>query len=107
MKVKPFGKLQSGEQAHLYTIRCGKMEAAVTDFGATLVSLWVPDKEGNLADVVLGFEDAGSYQRCDEFLGATVGRNANRIAMASFRLGENIYNLEPNNNGNNLHSTLR
>lgn len=104
MTVKPFGKLQSGEQAHLYTIRCGKMEAAVTDFGATLVSLWVPDKEGNLADVVLGFEDAGSYQRCDEFLGATVGRNANRIAMASFRLGENIYNLEPNNNGNNLHS---
>lgn len=104
MTVKPFGKLKGGEQAHLYTIRCGDMEAAITDFGATLVSLWVPDKEGNIADVVLGFDDAGSYQNCDEFLGATVGRNANRIAKASFRLSENIYKLEPNNNGNNLHS---
>lgn len=104
MTVKPFGKLNNGEQAYLYTIRSGNMEAAITDFGATLVSLWVPDKEGNLADVVLGFDNAGSYQTCSEFLGATVGRNANRIAKASFQLGEKSYKLESNNNGNNLHS---
>ena len=104
MTVKSFGVLPCGQQAHLYTIRCGKMEASVTDFGATLVNLWVPDKEGNLADVVLGFDDAAAYNACDEFLGATVGRNANRIANASFQLGETAYKLEPNNNGNNLHS---
>ena len=52
-----FGKLPSGEDTHLYTISCGGLSAAVTDFGATLVSLMVPDKNGNLADVVLGFDD--------------------------------------------------
>ena len=104
MTVKPFGVLSDGRKANLYTIRCGQMEAAVTDFGATLVSLWVPDQNGNLADVVLGFDNAGFYQTCDGFLGATVGRNANRISGASFCLGETVYELEPNNNGNNLHS---
>ena len=57
MTKKAFGVLPSGEQAYLYTIRCGQMEAAITDFGATLVSLIVPDKAGNLADVVLGFDE--------------------------------------------------
>ena len=104
MMKKPFGAVPGGAQAQLYTIRCGKMEAAITDFGATLVSLMVPDKDGNLADVVLGFEDAASYITCGEFFGATVGRNANRIAGASFRLGEKSYRLEANNHGNNLHS---
>lgn len=104
MTVKPFGVLSGGEQAHLYTIAWGEMEACITDFGATLVRLMVPDRAGNTADVVLGFDDAGAYQTCDEFLGATVGRNANRIAKASFRLGETTYELEANNNGNNLHS---
>lgn len=104
MMMKPFGVLPSGEQTHLYIIRCEKMEAAITDFGATLVSLMVPDQAGNLADVVLGFDNAADYRACDGFLGATVGRNANRIAGASFQLGEKTYELEPNNNGNNLHS---
>ena len=104
MSVRPLGVLSSGEQAYLYTIRCGELEASVTNFGATLVRLLVPDRAGNTADVVLGFENAGAYENCDEFLGATVGRNANRIAKASFRLGDTTYKLEPNNNGNNLHS---
>lgn len=104
MTVKPFGVIQSGEQAQLYTIRCGELEASITDFGATLVSLLVPDKAGCVADVVLGFDNAASYQACDEFLGATVGRNANRIAGASFSLNDATYVLEANNNGNNLHS---
>lgn len=104
MTVKPFGLLASGEQAHLYAIRCGELEAAITDFGATLVSLWVPDRQGNRADVVLGFESANAYAASDAFLGATVGRNANRIGSASFTLNGKEYFLEKNNNGNNLHS---
>ena len=104
MTKKAFGVLPSGEQAYLYTIRCGQMEAAITDFGATLVSLIVPDKAGNLADVVLGFDDVTAYAASTAFFGATVGRNANRIAGAAFSLGESTYTLEANNNGNNLHS---
>lgn len=104
MTVKPFGQLPDGKQAHLYCIRYGDLEAAVTDFGATLVSLLVPDKEERLADVVLGFDNAADYAASTAFLGATVGRNANRIAGGSFVLNGKTYTLEQNNNDNNLHS---
>lgn len=101
---KNFGILPSGEQATLYTISCGGVTAQVTDYGATLVSLLVPDKEGTLADVVLGYDDCGGYAAGDACLGATVGRNANRIAGAAFSLGKKVIHLTPNENGNNLHS---
>jgi len=104
MTKKPFGVLPTGEQAYVYTIRCGGLEAAVTDYGANLVSLLVPDKDGNLADVVLGFDDAPAYASCTTYLGATVGRNANRIGKAQFALNGKTYTLEGNDNGNNLHS---
>ena len=103
MSMKPFGVLPSGEQAHLYTIRCGSMEAAVTDFGAILVNLMVPDKDGKLEDVVLGFDGAPEYAACTTYLGATVGRNSNRIGKAQFTLNGKTYQLEGNDNGNNLH----
>ena len=51
---RSFGTLPSGEEASLYTISCGQVTASITDYGATLVSLLVPDPRGNLADVVLG-----------------------------------------------------
>ena len=104
MTKKPFGVLPSGEQAYVYTIRCGQMEARVSDYGAVLVSLMVPDKEGNLADVILGFDDANGYAACTSFQGATVGRNANRIGKAQFTLNGKTYNLDVNDNSNNLHS---
>lgn len=104
MTIKSFGQLSDGRQAHLYHIRCGNLEAAITDFGATLVSLLVPDRQGICADVVLGFDNAADYAASSAFLGATVGRNANRIAGASFALKGKSYHLEQNNNGNNLHS---
>lgn len=104
MTVKSFGQLPDGTQAHLYSIRCGSLEASITDFGATLVTLLVPDRLGNLADVVLGFDNAADYAASSAFLGATVGRNANRIAGGFFSLNGKTYTLEQNNNGNNLHS---
>ena len=104
MLVKSFGQLPDGRQACLYTIRFGNLEAAVTDFGATLVSLLVPDKEGHLADVVLGFDSAAGYAAYRAFMGATIGRNANRIAGGSFSLNGKTYALETNNKGINLHS---
>ena len=102
---KPFGVLPGGEQASVYTITCGNMRADITDFGATLVRLFVPDQNGNVADVVLGFDDAASYIKSTTYFGATVGRNANRVGGASFMLGNKKVQLERNDNGvNNLHS---
>ena len=100
-----FGTLPYGETAALYTISCGGLTAAVTDYGASLVSLLVPDAAGNLADVVLGYDDANGYRTANgAALGATVGRNANRMRGASFALNDNIWNLSANEGENNLHS---
>ena len=102
---KPFGVLPDGRQATLYTIKNNALTATPTDFGATLVSLWVPDKNGTLADVVLGYDEPAGYEGpAGTFFGATVGRSANRIAGASFELAGRTVNLTPNENTNNLHS---
>ena len=102
---KTFGCLSSGEEAFLYTISCGKLTATVTDFGAHLVSLLVPNRDGTVDDVVLGFDNAESYRTANGgFLGATVGRNANRIGGSSFMLGDTRVRLKPNEGPNNLHS---
>ena len=84
---KEFGRLASGEMASLYTISCGKITAEISDYGATLVRLYVPDRAGNMADVVLGFDDPNQYTASGTFFGAVVGRNANRVKNASFVLG--------------------
>ena len=99
-----FGVLPSGEAASLYTISCGNITAKITDFGATLVSLFVPDCNGASTDVVLGYEDVNAYATLGGHLGATVGRNANRIGLAKFPLNGKIYQLGVNNFKNNLHS---
>ena len=100
-----FGHLATGEQAFLYTISCGGLTATVSDFGAHLVSLLVPNRDGAVEDVVLGFDDAEGYRNANGgFLGAIVGRNANRIAGSSFMLGDTRVRLTPNEGPNNLHS---
>ena len=104
MKEK-FGILPTGEEAHLYTISCGGLTAAVSDYGATLVKLLVPDRNGVLADVVLGYDDCNGYRTANgAFLGATVGRNANRLKNACFVLNNKTWTLTPNDGNNNLHS---
>lgn len=104
MMKRSFGILPSGEETTLYTISCGDLSATVTDYGATLVSLFVPDHNGNLADVVLGCDDANDYTVGTAFLGATVGRNANRVKGAAFSLNGKTVHLNPNEGSNNLHS---
>lgn len=102
---KSFGVLPSGEEAFLYTISCGKLTAAVTDYGAALVSLLVPGRDGSLADVVLGYDDCNGYRMANgACLGATVGRNANRLQGAAFERNGKTYRLIPNEGRNNLHS---
>ena len=90
-----FGFLPSGEETFLYTISCGGMTAAVSDYGATLVRLLVPDSRGKAEDVVLGYDDCNGYRLGTCFLGAIVGRSANRIAGAGFELNGKKYFLTP------------
>lgn len=80
------------------------MRAQITDFGASLVSLCVKDKDGNMQDVVLGYGEVAPYQSQTCYFGATVGRNCNRIADARFAIDGTEYTLEANDNENNLHS---
>ncbi|CUX41604.1 aldose epimerase family protein [Clostridium sp. C105KSO13] len=102
---RDFGKLKDGRNTTLYIIGNSKgMKLAVTDYGASLVSLLVPDREENPVDVVLGYDNAGGYEKGSASFGATVGRNANRIGEASFEINGVHYSLEKNENGNNLHS---
>ena len=104
MVKKPFGILPGGEQATLYTISAGGLTAQISDFGATLVGLYVPDSRGVAEDIVLGFDDANGYRNSTTYFGATVGRNANRIRDARFTLRGNPVQLPANDNGNNHHS---
>lgn len=99
-----FGVLPNGTTAYLYTITSGQIKAVFTDLGATLVKLFVPDKNGKLSDVVLGYDDPNQYCASGTFFGAVVGRNANRISRGVFTLNGRQYQLDQNNGRNNLHS---
>lgn len=96
---RAFGKLPDTREATLYTISQGSLSAQITDLGATLVSLFVDG-----VDVVLGYDDAAGYVNNEGFLGAVVGRNANRIQGSAFPLNGETVQLTPNEGGNNLHS---
>lgn len=101
---KSFGILPSGEEAWLYTIHNDKMQAQLTDFGATLVRLYVPDSNGNRDDVVLGFADCNDYRTSPTYCGAIVGRNANRVQDSRFILNNKIIQLDANEGSNCNHS---
>lgn len=105
MDISEFGKIDSGELAHIYSI-CNKNGAklSVTDLGATIVGLEVPDKDGNMRDVILGYDNAKEYQSHTFYFGACIGRNANRINKAVVELNNKNVSLEVNDNDNNLHS---
>lgn len=97
--VKSFGQLQDGTEIHLYTLRNSSgFRADITDYGATIVNLLVPDRHGELADVALGFDNIADYQTRSPFFGATVGRYANRIGPHGFKLDGTTY-TPPLNSG--------
>lgn len=97
-----------GQNATLYTLENSKgMKAEVTDFGAILVNLFVPDANGNVDDVVLGYEDLTGYLKNGSFFGATIGPNANRIADAKFTIDGVEYQVDVNDGPNNLHSHIQ
>ncbi len=102
--VSSFGVTSKGVETSLYTLKNQNgMVAAVSDFGATLVQIQVPDKDGKVQDVVLGYDDVKGYEAGTLYFGATVGRVANRIGKASFELNGKTYQLTQNDNQNSLH----
>ena len=97
-----------GKPVKLYTLRnSGGMTAKVTNYGAILTELWAPDRHGEMADVVLGFEELGPYVAGHPFFGATAGRYANRIARGKFQLSGRQYTLATNNGENHLHGGVK
>jgi len=99
-----FGIMPNGEKSLIFTlVNQQGLKAKITNYGAKLVSLEVPDKNGQLADVILGYETLDQYIKGDQYFGATVGRYANRIAKGKFTLEGKEYQLALNNGVNHLH----
>lgn len=102
--TKSFGKTANGEEAKLYILENKKgMKAVFSDYGALLVQLWVPDKDGKLSDVVLGFDTLFEYENGNTFFGSFIGRCGNRIGNASFKINDTEYKVEKNDGENCLH----
>ena len=94
-----------GKDVSLYTISCKDITMQVTNYGARVVALWTPDRNGNFADIAIGYENIDRYvnNNGERFLGAAVGPVANRIGGGHFTLDEKEYILPQNNNGQTLH----
>ncbi|HEY4816313.1 MAG TPA: aldose epimerase family protein [Candidatus Acidoferrum sp.] len=107
IRKQSFGKTASGEQIDLYTLSNKKgIEVSITNFGATVVVLRVPDRAGKAADVVLGYDTLDGYENGKSYFGATVGRYANRIGGGKFALDGKTYTLPKNNGNNTLHGGI-
>jgi aldose 1-epimerase len=103
-----FGKLPNGAAVDLYTIADGPYQARIMTYGGVLVSFQCPDKQGKVADVILGFDNAdGYYQNFNSpkiaYFGGLIGRYANRIGNGSFKLDGKTYDLPKNDGPNTLH----
>ena len=109
MKRENFQTIVDGKKVDLYTLTNGTITMQVTNFGARVVSLWTPDREGKMADIVLGYENINRYvnNTGERFLGAVVGRVAKRIGAGKFTLDGKEYTTPQNNNGQTLHGGLK
>ena len=106
--VRPFGSLSTGEEVRAYTItNDGGASCTVLDYGAIVQAICVPNKDGGLTDVVLGYDTAAEYETGRGHLGGMIGRVANRLGGARFSLNGKEYPLEKNNGNNCLHGGSR
>ncbi len=107
MNKQNWGKGPNGEEVDLYTLANGHgIRTTITTYGGRIVTLTVPDRNGKVADVVLGFDNLPQYLEKNPFFGALVGRYANRIANGEFKLNGHTYTLARNNGPNTLHGGL-
>jgi aldose 1-epimerase len=102
---KSFGKMPDGKSVELITLRnANGMEATILTYGGIVTTLKVPDKNGKFGDVVLGYDNLGSYETNSPYFGALIGRYGNRIANGKFSIDGQTYTLAQNNGSNNLHA---
>ncbi len=108
IKKRKFGLLSDGTKINLYTVSNKNMSFSVTNYGCTLTSIIVPDRKGKLDDITLGFSTLEGFMMHNSvFFGVLVGRFANRIGKASFKLNGKTYKLDANDKGNCLHSGFK
>ena len=107
IEKRSFGKTARGENVTLFEIGTPELTARVLDYGATVQALLVTDQDGKTVDVVLGHDTIEGYETHDGYLGACVGRVANRIGGAEFTLNGKMYPLAKNDGQNHLHGGLR
>lgn len=106
MKIRRdvFGALEDGRKVGLFTLANDNgMTVKIIDFGGIIVSIEVPDREGRMADVILGYDDIADYQQNPPYFGALIGRYANRIEDGEFELNGTVYRLLKNDGDNHLH----
>ena len=103
-----YGNLDDGREVYLFTLKQNDgTELKLTNFGATVVSLQVPDRNGNVEHVILGFKKLKEYESIRHFYGAIVGRWGNRIDKGKFTLNGKEYTLAINDGDNHLHGGLK
>jgi aldose 1-epimerase len=108
VQTSVFGKLPDGTTVDLYALtNANGLTARITTYGTIITQLHVPDRRGELGDIVLGFDNLEQYLRRHPYFGCTVGRVANRIAKGRFTLDGKNYALATNNGPNHLHGGLR
>lgn len=110
MKIEQnaFGKTMEGQEVSLFTLQnVLGMKATLTNYGATVISLYAPDQNGNFDDVVLGFPTLDGYLKEHPFFGGIIGRYGNRIAKGRFNLDGVAYQLAANNGENHLHGGVK
>src|SRR5665647_3335216 len=101
---KLFEKEINGKQVTLFTLENSNgVKVTLTNYGSKIVNIWLPDKNGKLADIILGFNTIEEYVKGSNSFGATIGRYANRIAKATFTLDSVAYHLPVNNGPNCIH----
>ncbi len=105
---KAFEQVVEGKDVSLFILKNEQMSVSITNYGARIVSIVVPDMKETLKDVVLGFDNLEGYMTGDEtYFGATIGRYGNRIANGKFTLEGETYTLPVNNGPNHLHGGLK
>lgn len=105
---QPFGQTTEGTPIDIYTLRNAKgAEARICNYGGLVISLKVPDRNGKLGDVVLGYDHLADYIKETPYFGALIGRYGNRIAKGQFTLDGRSYTLATNNYPNSLHGGVK
>lgn len=108
IQKKIFGETSEGKEVELYTFNNENgVELKVMTYGATIISLKVPDKNGQLGDIILGYDNLKDYVNNSPYFGATVGRYANRIKRGLFTINGIKYQLSINNGKNHLHGGIK